>query len=179
MIKKIILSGMIILFTFTGCASNGRVHDKNYLRAVSVSGGEEEKTVTFTFFDKDGKYITTSGKNIDEAREIAELRTGRKIFTGYTEMIVTDGQNSIDTLEFMLHKWKVSPSCIITYSEDTQNIFSSSVEKLTGSVDNAVRQGKAPECDIITVMSGLLGEKHSAPVAGISTDGITSVQIIN
>lgn len=78
-------------------------------------------------------------------------------------MIVLDGQNSIDILEFMLHKWKVSPSCIIAYSENDDNIFESNIEKLTGSVDNAVRQGKAPECDIITVMSGLLGEKHSAP----------------
>lgn len=178
MTKKIMLLGMMILLTFTGCESNGRVHDKNYLRAVSVSG-EEEKSVTFTFFNNDGKYITTYGKDITEAKELAELRTGKKIFTGYTEMIVLDGQNSIDTLEFMLHKWKVSPSCIIAYSENDDNIFESSVEKLTGSVDNAVRQGKAPECDIITVMSGLLGEKHSAPVAGISTDGIISVYTIN
>lgn len=176
--RIILLLGMTILFTFTGCESSGRVHDKNYLRAVSVSG-DDEKTVTFTFFTKDGKYITTSGKDITSAKELAELRTGRKIFTGYTEMIVLDGKNSIETLEFMLHKWKVSPSCIIAYSENGENIFESSVERLTGSVMNAVKQGKAPECDIITVMSGLLGEKQSANVAGISADGITSVCTIN
>ncbi|MDE6501157.1 MAG: hypothetical protein K2K02_04520 [Ruminococcus sp.] len=179
MTRKIILFlGMMILLTFTGCESNGRVHDKNYLRAVSVSG-DDKKTVTFTFFTKDGKYITTSGRDIAEAKEVAELRTGKKIFTGYTEMIVLDGKNSIDTLEFMLHKWKVSPSCIIAYSENEENIFESSVERLRGSVENAVKQGKAPECDIITVMSGLLGEKQSAQVAGISTEGITSIYTIN
>lgn len=176
--KTILFLGMVLLFTLTGCETNGRVHDKNYLRAVSVSG-DGEKTVTFTFFTKDGKYITTSGKDITEAKELAELRTGKKIFTGYTEMIVLDGHNSIDTLEFMLHKWKVSPSCIIAYSENDDNIFENSVERLTGSVENAVRQGKAPECDIITVMSGLLGEKQSAQVAGISTEGITSVHTLN
>lgn len=176
--RIILLLGMTILFTFTGCESSGRVHDKNYLRAVSVSG-DDEKTVTFTFFTKDGKYITTSGKDITSAKELAELRTGRKIFTGYTEMIVLDGKNSIETLEFMLHKWKVSPSCIIAYAENGENIFTSSVERLTGSVMNAVKQGKSPECDIITVMSGLLGEKQSANVAGISEDGITSVCTIN
>lgn len=178
MTNKIILLGMIMLLTFTGCESNGRVHDKNYLRAVSVSGNNE-KTVSFTFFTKDGKYITTSGKDLAEAKDSAELRTGKKIITGYTEMIVLDHpENSIDILEFMLHKWKVSPSCIIAYSED-DDIFDSSVEKLTGSVNNAVSQGKAPECDIITVMSGLLGENHSATVAGISHDGIISVHTIN
>jgi len=176
--KTILLLAIMILFTFTGCESNGRVHDKNYLRAVSVSG-DSTKTVTFTFFTKDGKYITTSGKDITEAKELAELRTGKKILTGYTEMIVLDGQNSIDTLEFMLHKWKVSPSCIIAYSENDEGIFRSSVERLTGSVNNAVKQGKVPECDIITVMSGLLGEKQSAQVAEISLDGITSVYTIN
>ncbi|MDE6101670.1 MAG: hypothetical protein K2F73_01640, partial [Ruminococcus sp.] len=62
MIRKFIFLTLIIMttFSFCSCASNGRVHDKNYLRAVSVSG-DEEKTVTFTFFTKDGKYITTSG----------------------------------------------------------------------------------------------------------------------
>ncbi|MDE6781948.1 MAG: hypothetical protein K2J40_10920 [Ruminococcus sp.] len=177
MTNKIILLGMLILFTFTGCESNGRVHDKNYLRAVSVSG-DNEKIVTFTFFTKDGKYITTSGKDLTEAKELAELRTGKKIITGYTEMIVLDGSNSVDILEFMLHKWKVSPSCIIAYSEDG-DVFDSSVEKLTGSVNNAISQGKAPECDIITVMSRLLGENQSAQVAGISSDGIISVHTIN
>lgn len=177
MTNKIILLGMLMLLTFTGCESNGRVHDKNYLRAVSVSG-DNEKIVTFTFFTKDGKYITTSGKDLTEAKELAELRTGKKIITGYTEMIVLDGRNSIDILEFMLHKWKVSPSCIIAYSED-DDVFDSNVEKLTGSVNNAVSQGKAPECDIITVMSRLLGENQSAQVAGISSDGIISVHTIN
>lgn len=180
MIKKLILSGMLILFTFTGCESNGRVHDKNYLRAVSVTG-ETQKTVTFTFFNKDGKYITTSGKDINEAKEIAEIYTGKKIFTGYTEMIVLDGQNSMETLEFMLHKWKVSPSCIITHSGDEtgEDIFSSSIEKLSGSVRMSIKQGKIPECDIITVMSKLLDENHTAQVAEITSDGVTGINIIN
>lgn len=180
MIKKLILSGIFILFTFTGCESNGRVHDKNYLRAVSVTG-DTQKTVTFTFFNNDGRYITTSGKDINEAKEIAEIRTGKKIFTGYTEMIVLDGNNSIETLEFMLHKWKVSPSCIIAHSgdENGENIFSSSIERLSGSVRQSVKQGQIPECDIITVMSRLLDENHTADVAEITSDGVTGINVIN
>lgn len=180
MIKRLILSGMLILFTFTGCESHGRVHDKNYLRAVSVTG-ETQKTVTFTFFSKDGKYITTSGKDITEALETAEIRTGKEIFTGYTEMIVLDGNNSIETLEFMLHKWKVSPSCIITHTDDEngEEIFSASIERLAGSVRTAVEQKKLPECDIITVMGELLGKNHSAPVAEITSGGVQKIHIIN
>ena len=180
MIKKLILSGILMLFSFTGCESHGRVHDKNYLRAVSVTG-DTQKTVTFTFFNKDGKYITTYGKDIKEALETAEIRTGKEIFTGYTEIIVIDGNNSIETLEFMLHKWKVSPSCIITHSDDEngEDIFSSSIELLSGSVRTAVEQGKIPECDIITVMGELLGKNHSAPVAEITSEGVKEIHIIN
>lgn len=167
-------------FCFCSCESNGRVHDKNYLRAVSVSGNDE-KTVTFTFFTKDGKYITTSGKDIDSAKKLAELQTGRKIFTGYTEMILIDDLNSIDTLEYMLHKWKVSPSCIVAYAgEDAENIFeNSTVEKLYGSVKTAVKQGKSPKCDIITVLGELLNDKKSAEIAKITSDGAVSVHTVN
>ncbi|MDE5620479.1 MAG: hypothetical protein K2I80_08180 [Ruminococcus sp.] len=182
MTKKIFFLSLIIMtaFCFCSCESNGRVHDKNYLRAVSVSGNDE-KTVTFTFFTKDGKYITTSGKDIDSAKKLAELQTGRKIFTGYTEMILVDDLNSIDTLEYMLHKWKVSPSCIVVYAgEDAEAIFANStVERLYGSVKTAVKQGKSPECDIITVLGELLNNKKSAEIAEITSDGAVSVHTIN
>ncbi len=182
MTKKLALLFLTIMtaFCFCGCESNGRVHDKNYLRAVSVSG-KDEKTVTFTFFSKDGRYITTSGKDITSAKKLAEIQTGRKIFTGYTEMILIDDLNGIDTLEFMLHKWKVSPSCIVAYAgEDSEEIFgNSTIERLSGSVHNAVKQGKAPECDIITVLSELLSDEKTAEIAEITSDGATAVHTIN
>ena len=173
--KKFIILGMIILFTFTGCESNGRVHDKNYLRAVSVN----EKSITLSFFNNNGKYITIDTNDLAFAKESAEIYTGKKIFTGYTEMIVVDDKNNIDILEFMLKKWNVSPSCIVAYSKDQKNIFENDIERLTGSIKNAVRQNKAPECDIITVMSGLLSENHSAQIAEISENGITAIHTIN
>lgn len=182
MIKKLafLFITIITAFCFCSCESNGRVHDKNYLRAVSISG-KDEKTVTFTFFSKDGKYITTSGKDITSAKKIAEIRTGRKILTGYTEMILIDDFNSIDTLDFMLHNWKVSPSCIVAYAgENSEEIFgNSTVERLCGSVHNAVKQGKAPKCDIITVLSRLLGDEKSAEIAEINSDGVYDVHMIN
>ena len=180
--KKILFLSLMIMtaFCFCSCESNGRVHDKNYLRAVSVSGSDK-KTVTFTFFTKDGKYITTSGKDIDSAIELAELQTGRKIFTGYTEMILIDDFNSIDTLEYMLHKWKVSPSCIVAYAgENAEEIFkNSSVERLSGSVHTAIKQGKSPECDIITVLGELLSSEKKAEIAEITSDGAIAVHTIN
>ena len=40
MLRKIILVTFLPMFMLTGCASSGRVHDKDYLRAVSISGDE-------------------------------------------------------------------------------------------------------------------------------------------
>ena len=170
---KILLVSLIIITSFCGCESNGRVHDKNYLRAVSVSGNEEKT--------EDGKYITTSGKDIDSAKKLAELQTGRKIFTGYTEMIFIDNINTTDTLTYMLHKWKVSPSCIVAYAgENAEEIFeNSTVERLCGSVKTAVKQGSSPKCDIITVLGELLDNEKTAEIAEITSDGAVSVHTVN
>lgn len=182
MIKRIVLALLtaFAVSALVGCESDGRVHDKNYLRAVSVSGSGE-KSVTFTFFTKDGKYLTVSGRDISEAKNLAEIKTGRKIFTGYTELILTDGGNTTETLEFMLHKWKVSPSCIVAYAgESAEKIFSgNTVERLSGSVRMAVKQGKSPECDIITVLAELLGSEKKAEIAEITAEGFTAVHTLN
>lgn len=176
----LILLSAVVVFSFAGCESDGRVHDKNYLRAVSVSGNIE-KSVTFVFFTKDGKYLTVSAENLEKALSLAEIKTGRKIFTGYTELILTDGENTAETLEFMLHKWKVSPSCIVALAgESAENIFSeNSVEKISGSVKMAVNQGKSPECDIITVLAELLDDGRTAQTAEITAEGFKAVRTIN
>ena len=57
MLKRMILTASIAVLTLTGCASSGLVHDKNYLRAVSISG-ENEKNLTFTFFTGNGDSVS-------------------------------------------------------------------------------------------------------------------------
>lgn len=170
--RKFIFLGIILLFTLTGCESNGRVHNKNYLRAIAIS----ENNVTFNFFNDD-EIITINTNDLDFAKESAEIFAGKKIFTGYTEIILIDKPNSIDTLEFILKKWNVSPSCLIAYSNN--DIFENSIENLTDSINMAIKQKKIPECDIITVMSNLLNEKHSAEIAEISDNGIILTRQIN
>lgn len=170
--RKFIFLGIILLFTLTGCESNGRVHNKNYLRAIAIS----ENNVTFNFFNDD-EIITINTNDLDFAKESAEIFAGKKIFTGYTEIILIDKPNSIDTLEFILKKWNVSPSCLIAYSNN--DIFENSIENLADSINMAIKQKKIPECDIITVMSNLLNEKHSAEIAEISDNGIILTRQIN
>lgn len=170
--RKFIFWGIILLFTLTGCESNGRVHNKNYLRAVAVN----ENNVTFNFFNDD-EIITIDTNNLDFAKESAEICAGKKIFTGYTEIILINKPDSIATLEFMLKNWNISPSCLIAYSDN--NIFENNIEDLTGSINMAIKQKKIPECDIITVMSNLLGREHSAEIAEISGNGVISIRKIN
>ena len=51
----------------TGCKSDGRVHDKNYLRAVGIDG----ETVTMAFFD--GSQVTVDSSEPEKARKSAKI----------------------------------------------------------------------------------------------------------
>lgn len=175
MIKKIslIVLASAVLLSFSGCNSRGRVHDKNYLRALSVSDGDGEKTVEFSFFSDE--VITASGKTIDEAQEKAELFCGREIFTGYTELIVLNGCDCGEILKTMLNDKKVSPDCIVACTKTEKLLSECSPEILCSSVKIAVKHGESPECDIVSVLSGLYGDGKSAETAEISRKGFCGV----
>lgn len=171
MLKKMILAALAAVFTLTGCASSGLVHDKNYLRAVSITG-ENEKNLTFTFFTENGDPVSASGKDIDSAQKSAEIKSGKPIFTGYTELVILGECSYRETLDYLLNDWKVSPSCIIAYSENGEKLLEKAdAEALYGSIKQAVAQGKIPECDIITVLGELLSDSDPAEVSEITNSG--------
>lgn len=171
MIKKLLIVAWLGMFSLTGCAATGLVHDKHYLRAVSITEGNETE-LTMTFFTDDKKVVTVKGKDISTAMKNAEVLTGKPIFTGYTELVVLSGCEYEDTLEFMLNDWKVSPTCIVAHSNDGSRVLAKEdAETLAGSVKRARDQGKAPECDIITVLGDLLDEKSSAEIAELYENG--------
>lgn len=179
--KKMIKIGILSLVTaiaLSSCVSAVQVHDKNYLRAVSVDG-ENEKQLTFTFFTEENSVITASGDDITSAQRLAELKSGKEIFTGYTELIILGDCSGRETLEFMLNEWKVSPSCLIVYGENGKKILEEkSAETLANSVKRAMEQDKAPECDIVTVLGELLDEDGTADVPVITSDGAAGCRTI-
>lgn len=169
-LTKTIISAAALL-TMTGCANSGIVHDKNYLQAVSV-GGTNEKEISFSFFSEEESVISVSGEDMTEAKKTAELKSGKKIVTGYTELVILDDIVNCKTLEFLLHDWKVSPSCMIVCGRDGKDILEDiPAEQLKGMVERAIEQKKAPECDIITVLGDLLSNDKSAEIAEIYADG--------
>lgn len=171
MVKKLLIVIGLGMFSLTGCAATGLVHDKHYLRAVSINEGEET-VLTMTFFTEDEKAVIARGEDISAAMKNAELLTGKPIFTGYTELVVLGDCKYEETLEFLLNDWKVSPSCIVAHSDDgSRTLTEGDAETLTGSVKRAQDQGKAPECDIITVLGELLDKKSSAEIAELSEKG--------
>lgn len=180
MLKKLMIIISFGIFTMTGCAATGLVHDKHYLRSVSITKGEEIE-LAMTFFTGDEKAVIARGRDISEAMKNAELLTGKPVFTGYTELVVLDGGDYGDTLELLLNDWKVSPSCIVTHSESGSiTIAEGDSEMLTGSVKQAQEQGKAPKCDIITVIGNLLDkEKNSAQIAELTENGVVGVYEIS
>ncbi len=173
MIRKVMIC--LALLPLTACASTGRVHDKDYLRAVSLNG-TDAKTLTMTFFMDDSRDITVTGGDIVSALEAAELECGRPIFTGYTELVLLDGEDSFEELEYILKEWKVSPSCIVTYGRG--DVFRDKpAEVLAGSVKQAVKQGEAPDSGIVTVLGELLREGE-AEVAWLTGEGVCGTHIL-
>ncbi len=171
MIKKLLVIICIGMISLTGCENSGLVNDKHYLRAVSITEGTEAE-LTLVFFTENDEEVTVSGRDISTAIKNAEILTGKKIFTGYTELAILGDCNYEDTLELLLNDWKVSPTCIITHSDEGAEILSQrSVETLTGSVKRAQKQGKAPDCGIISVIGDVLDEKSFAEIPELHTDG--------
>ncbi len=175
--KKAVITAVLAfaaVFT-TGCAS-GRIHEKSYLRAAAVTGEYETEAVFSLFSEEDA--VSGHGADIDLARSDAELKNGREIFTGYTELIIVDGRECRELLGHLLGKWKISPSCRVVYCEKGGELLAEhDAEKLIGISEQAVKQGIAPECDIITVL-GELCDKGCAEVAELCADGTASSHMI-
>lgn len=138
---------------FTGCSSTGQVSDKSYVRCVGIDGDR----LTVAFFGDD-EVITAQGEDIASALDNVSLSAGRPIVTGFTELIVLGDCDRRKVLGYMLKEWKVSPSCMVAYSADPEyTIKTETPSLLKGRLKEAIKQGKAQECDIVTVLSGIGG----------------------
>lgn len=175
--KKVILALLLALVSAisSGCAS-GRIHERSYLRAAAVTGTQQKEAVLAFFGEEDR--IAASGGDMESMMKNAELKNGRDIFTGYTELIIVDGKECKGILTHMLNKWKLSPSCRIVCCEDGQSLLEEyDAEQLIGISEQAVKQGIAPECDIVTVL-GQLCESGTAAAAELRPDGTAGGCII-
>lgn len=172
MVKRFLLLSLGII-TLTGCSSHGNVSTKAYLRAAALDGNK----LTLAFYSEEQETVTVTADNPAEAKKIAELSIGMEIFTGHTELIMLKNRDNLETLDYILHEWKVSPSCMIAQPEyNGRTVLAlTDPENLTGSIRTAQKQELAPECDIITVLGGLLGENESAEVAELSEKGFCGV----
>lgn len=170
MVKIFLL--LLAVVTLTGCSSNGNVSTKAYLRALALDGNK----LTLAFYEEQDA-VTVTADNPAEAKEIAELSIGKEIFAGHTELVMLKNCDNLETLDFMLREWKLSPSCMIAQPKyNGRTVLAlADPENLTGSIKLAQQQELAPECDIITVLGGLLGDGNKAEVAELSEKGFCGV----
>jgi len=172
LLKRMILI-MMTAAMLTGCASSGLVHDKNYLRAVSVSGRENVE-MTLAFFSDEAESLSVSGKDLDSALRNAEAKTGKPVFTGYTELVILGDCDYRDVLEEMLNNWKVSPSCKVVYSDSGGAVLrKNGTELLSGQIKQAEKQGIVRDSNIVKVLEGLLGGQQSAELPEAEMNGIS------
>lgn len=179
MMRKILsLTAILALIMFTGCTS-GQIYDNNYIRAAAVAG-DSGKAAVFAFYDENSKTFSSNGSNLDEILRKAELNLGKNVITGHTELIVLGDCDYIETLTFMLNEWKVSPSCLVVYGGPYAAYIIKNIEAetLADSITHAIEQGKAPECDIITVLGGLLSDDKQAEVACVGRYGFDGTVVL-
>lgn len=151
--KKMLMIIFAAGIMLTGCTQTGLVHDKSYLRAVYIGKNNE---MTLVFFSDD-EIIETQGKDIDSAVELAEIKTGKPIVTGFTELIILGECNGAEVLEYMLNDWKVSPSCIVIEGQQSDGLLRKHYpELITGAVHEAEKQGMIKKCTIVAVLSEML-----------------------
>lgn len=147
--RSTIMIALIILgaAAMSGCSSTGLVHDKLYLQCVGIDGN----SVTMTFFGDET--VTVESEDIPTAKDMAELRTGKPIVTGFTEIIVLGDCDKTAVLEYMLNEWKVSPSCMAVESGEPREVLTGSeCEELRGRIKEAVKKGVMAECGIVEVL---------------------------
>lgn len=158
-----------------GCASDGNVSNKSYLRAAVIGSD----SVTMSFFSGEDEVMTVSADSPEEALSAAELRGGKKIFTGFTELVLLDGCDCTDTLERMLREWKVAPSCIVACprGNGAEFLTARTAEELEGAVRVAQEQELIGRCDIVNVLGELLGS-GSAEIPELSRDGFVGKKSI-
>lgn len=166
-----IIALLILSVLLTGCIQNGGVSDKAYLRAAVIANDN----VTFSFFSDEDEVITVAANSLEEARQAAELRKGKKIFTGYTELIILSSSDNAEDLEFMLNEWKVSPSCMVATAagRGSELLYTRNAQELEGAVKIAQEQNQIGRCDIVTVLGKLLGDNKSAEVPELSENGFS------
>ena len=169
------LAAGVMMCMLCGCNASGRVHDKAYLRAAALDGGG---SLTLAFFSDD-EAMTVHGGDISEALENAEIKLGKRIFTGYTELVILGSGQSCEELKYLLRDWRVPPSCLtVCGSGSGERILKSNdPQALADGVKLAAKRKAAPPSDIITVLENMLADDFSE-TALLSVTGEVSTGVI-
>ncbi|HAP79354.1 MAG TPA: hypothetical protein DCQ78_04170 [Ruminococcus sp.] len=175
---KLLFIPVAVSALLSGCTYQ-EVQEKAYLRGMSVCGNNS-KTVSMNFYNKDSKPSKSKGENFESILENSEIKSGKSIFTGHTEIIILGECDYTETLRFMLEEWKVSPSCLIVYGGNNSEkiIENTDSGELADMVRTAVKQNKIPESDIITILSSLL-KNHSSEIPAITSEGSFESKVIS
>ena len=180
MMKRMILlpAAAGLMMMTAGCASE-QVLDKHYVRAAAIMGAEQ-KTAVFAFYDEKTKPCGDSGEGLNQICKKSELKLGKSLFTGHTELVILGECDYEAVLEELLNEWRVSPSCLIAFGGDDSGklLEEYDPERLADSIEHAVDQGEAEKCDIVTVLSGLLGDENSAEIPVLGESGFVGEKVI-
>ncbi len=97
---------------------SAEVRDRAFVQTLTI-GQSENISVNVTLFGSDVAYLGI-GEDLATALDDAQLKQGKTLFTGHTELVAfQEGGFSFETLETLLQDGIVSPNCPVILLNET------------------------------------------------------------
>lgn len=119
--KHAIIILILIVISLGLGGNSSEVRDRVFTQSISIKKVNDIISTSIEIFGSDATYIGT-GDNIQSCLDDAQLKQGKDLFTGHTELIVFQQDSfSLQILENLVKERVISPNCpvILSTIEDT------------------------------------------------------------
>lgn len=157
----IILSLIVISLSLGNNSSE--VRDRAFVQSIEIKQDKNTIFADIKTFNNQDDYVGI-GDDIQSCLDNAELKQGKDLFTGHTELLIFQQDSfSFDILEVLVKERLISPNCPVILSSIEVNDFQNVLEILK-SYD------KQSKLDILSV---------SSAIKNLRVDNSTEIPILN
>lgn len=163
-LKHAIIILVLVVISLSLAKSSSEVRDRAFVQSIEVIQNDDTICINVKTFGDDEGYIGI-GSDIQACLDDAQLKQGKDMFTGHTEIVIFRDENfSLNVLESLVKERLISPNCPVilsltevTDSEGTLETLKSyaqlgRLKVLTAS--EIVKNLKLKDCTEIPILNG-------------------------